>query len=148
MSRRAYAGAGVLLAMVACIFPTDSCACVYPPPAAKAFGFVRDAADAPVAGAIVRVSASRAPCDPASPTSPFTVEVASRADGRYDAVAHAPAAGSTCLVVRATSVGGASASATAVVRSRMDSREEFLDSVRVDVQLAAGSPARKAELGR
>jgi len=133
--RRTHVGAALVLAITACIFPTDTCACTWPPPSAKAFGFVRGATGSPVAEAAVTVSAARAPCDASAQTSPLTVQTSTIADGSYRVVILAPVVGSTCVFVRATSAGGASASATAIVQGRMETREAFLDSVRVDVQL-------------
>lgn len=133
--RRSHVGAALLLAIGGCIFVTDTCACTLPPPSAKAFGLVRGATGAPIAGATVTVSASRAPCDATSQTSPLTVQTSTLADGSYRAVTTAATDGSNCIVVRATSAGGASAFATGIVRGRLETREAFLDSVRVDVQL-------------
>lgn len=134
MLRPLHFGMALLAGLAACVLPTDTCACTYPLPAAVVFGIVRTAADLPIAGARVTVRVSRAPCAALAETSRFLAEATTTVAGLYRVVTHGPDAGITCVHV-VTTVGDESASAIATVESRRDSRQGFLDSVRVDLRL-------------
>jgi hypothetical protein len=134
MLRTRHLAAGLIAGLGACLIPTDTCACTPPLPAAIVFGDVRTSAGDPVADVLVTVRASPAPCTAGAEGSPFTAQTMTGTSGRYRTLTHERTAGVICVHVRAT-IGEGSIAATATVQSRADGRENFLDSVRVNLQL-------------
>jgi hypothetical protein len=119
----------------ACIFATDTCACVLPLPAALAFGSVTSAAGAPVAGATVLAATWQPPCDPAPIDRLPSGETTTDAQGAFRLVFGASAEGLQCARVTAR-LGTAEASRVVTVQARPDvGARPNLDSVRVDLTL-------------
>ena len=122
-------------ALGSCTFVTDTCACVFPSPAAIVFGTVTRATGAPASDAAVVVAMWQPPCDPLPPNLPTGRHTTTDGQGAYRVVMGTAAEGLQCVRVTAR-VGMAEAGRVATVESRFHrGGENQLDSVRVDLTL-------------
>ena len=124
------------VAVVSCIFPTDSCACVLLPPSAIAYGTVVDASGAPIAGArVVQEIGTGSMCESSASgvLDVATTDVA----GIYEGQLSLLPAGKSCIRLRASATGFASATGNGVVEGKASADSAALDRVRVDFVLAA-----------
>lgn len=111
-----------------CLFPTDSCSCVPPPPTAIVYGTIKADAD-PVANAEVKVTGTGVP----DSIDPFGVGVTS-ANGRYrfridSRLGYGP------LLVRVAPDAASGLGPHSVTFDPPWSHREPPDSIRVDVEL-------------
>ena len=124
-----------LAAAGACLFPSEPCACVLPPPAALAVGTVTHLSGNPAPGARVVAESWRPPCDSVPAGFLLASDTASTdAQGAFRLVVIGLQEGNQCARITAR-LGAAEASRIVAVHTRHDVRLEFLDSVRVDLTL-------------
>ena len=124
--------------VAACIFPTDSCACVLVPPSAIAFGTVVTTGGAPIPGArVVHEVGTGSSC---GGTASGALDVATTdADGSYEGQLGILPDAAACVRLRATSPGFTSATAIGTVEGKASADPAALARVRFDFVLA---PAR------
>lgn len=124
------------LGIAACIFPTDSCACVRAAPSGVVEGRVAHASGAPAAGVLVKLSVAATPCPAASYTahllSPDTTKTSDAGAYEMPVVLDFGSPGTVCIRVTATSATGIS-----VVSSptRLTLSGSASDHARVDIVL-------------
>jgi hypothetical protein len=121
--------------VAACIFPTDSCACVLVPPSAIAFGTVVTTAGAPIPGArVVQEVGTGSSCEG---TANGALDVGtSDADGSYEGQLGILPDARACVRLRASSPGFASVTAIGMVEGKASADPAALERVRFDFVLA------------
>lgn len=131
--------AGIAIVVASCVLPTGGCACSPPPPGTIAvFGMVTRA-EAPVAGAEVRLTSRQPRCD--NDEVPLGGVATTDEEGRYAYVVHGTA-DSVCLRVVARGPAAASGDSAVAypVRLRLlagNPSSPPADSVELDLALPA-----------